>query len=268
MKKLSLFIEQAAKGLAPTDWWQKDMSDTQRLFYIKGGKGWIINTNATKTPFVPGKIYVFPSNFKQNFVTGKTDRIDHIYFDFFSTPPIISDKPIIYDVPAGGPLESLLKTVDMLLPDRLPTGNRFDGFRTHADIPRSFTQIIDAPHGVEEEFKQLIYSLLETILTLLSYEREFPLSDDKTINAVLERIHRDFGENLSVSGLAAEAGFEVNYFIRRFRKMVGITPYSYLRRYRLAQARALCGSGYTLAEIADMVGYEDASSLSRALKKQ
>ena len=266
MKKLTLLIDRAAKGLAPPDWWQRNDKNIQRLFYIKSGKGWIINESGAKTPFIPGKVYVFPGNFKHNFMTGKTNRIDHIYFDFFSTPPIVAMSPIIYDVPPGGALESLLKTFDTLLPDRLPSGNRFDGFRTHNGIPRDFSEIADAPHGSEDEFKQLIYSLLEAALTLLSYERELPFSDDKAINAALEKIHNEFGAELSVAGLAADAGFEVNYFIRRFRKVVGITPYSYLRRYRLAKARALYSSGLTLAEVAEMVGYDDPSSLSRALK--
>lgn len=266
MKKLTLFVEQAAKGLAPPDWWQRNGKNIQRLFYIKGGKGWMIDESGTRTPFIPGKVYVFSGNIRQNFVTGATDRIDHIYFDFISTPPISASAPIVYDVPPGGALEGLLKSLDILLPDRLPSGNRFDGFRTHNNIPHDFAQIVDAPHGSEDEFKQMIYSLFEAILTLLSYERELPFSDDRAINAALEKIHNEFGAELSVAGLAADAGFEVNYFIRRFRKVVGITPYSYLRRYRLAKARALYSSGLTLAEVAEIVGYDDPSSLSRALK--
>ena len=266
MKKLTLFIEQAAKGLAPPDWWQRNGKNIQRLFYIKGGKGWMIDESGERTPFIPGKIYVFSGNIQHNFVTGETDRIDHIYFDFISTPPIAASAPIVYDVPPGSALEELLKAVDSLLPDRLPSGSRFDGFRTHGDIPRGFAQITDAPHGGEDEFKQLIYSLFETILTLLSYERELPLSNDAAVNAALSKIHEHYGDGISVETLAAEAGFEVNYFIRRFRNVVGVTPYSYLRRYRLAKARVLCSAGHTLAEVAEMVGYENPSSLSRALK--
>lgn len=266
MKNLSLFIEQAAKGLAPSDWWQSKNGNVQRLFYIKGGKGQMVDESGEKTEFIPGKVYIFPCNIRHKFETGSENRIDHIYFDFLSTPPIIAMKPLVYDVPAGGALEGLLNAADRLLPDRLPSGNRFDGFRKHDNIPRDFGHIPDAPTDSEDEYFQLIYSLLGTILTLLSYERELPLSNDSVINESLDLMQSRYREPLCIAKIAAEAGFEVNHFIRRFKKVIGVTPYAYLRSYRLSKARLFVGSGYTLAEIAEMVGYEDASSLSRALK--
>lgn len=55
-------------------------------------------------------------------------------------------------------------------------------------------------------------------------------------------------------------------FIRRFRRVVGQTPYAYLRTYRLALARQALASGDTLTQAAEKVGYQDAASLSRALR--
>lgn len=266
MRKLTFFIDQAAKGLAPPDWWQNNRYNIQRLFYIKGGKGYIVDENGRHTQFIPGKIYVFPSNIYHNFMTGNEDCIDHIYFDFYSTPPIVSMSPLIYDVPPDSALESIVETLDRLLPDRLPGGARHDQIWSHTSIPRDFTRIANAPHKSNEEFKQIIYSLFDTLINLLSYERELPLSDDREINEVLEKIRKCYNEDLSVAKLAADSGFEVNYFIRRFRKIVGVTPYSYLKSYRLAKAQEFYSLGYTMAQVAEMVGYEDASSLSRAMK--
>ena len=74
-----------------------------------------------------------------------------------------------------------------------------------------------------------------------------------------------FAQPLTVAELAREAGFEENYFIRRFRAAMGQTPYAYLRNYRLMEARRLLEAGETLTRTAPRVGYETAAALSRAL---
>ena len=47
---------------------------------------------------------------------------------------------------------------------------------------------------------------------------------------------------------------------------MGQTPYAYLHTYRLALARQSLASGDTLTQAAEKVGYQDAASLSRALR--
>ena len=43
-------------------------------------------------------------------------------------------------------------------------------------------------------------------------------------------------------------------------------PYAYLRTYRLALAKQAIASGNTLTQAAEKVGYQNAASLSRALR--
>ena len=90
---------------------------------------------------------------------------------------------------------------------------------------------------------------------------------DPVVCQSLERIQRDYREPLTVTMLAQEAGFEENYYIRRFRGVMQQTPYSYLRNFRLMQARRLLRGGMTMAEAASSVGYESAASLARALRQ-
>jgi hypothetical protein len=58
----------------------------------------------------------------------------------------------------------------------------------------------------------------------------------------------------------------IDHFIRRFRRAMGQTPYAYLRTYRLALAKQAIASGNTLTQAAEKVGYQNAASLSRALR--
>lgn len=71
--------------------------------------------------------------------------------------------------------------------------------------------------------------------------------------------------HVSINDIAAEQGFDVSYFIRRFKRVMCVTPYVYLRTYRLMRARELLADGASLERAALEVGYENASSLRRAL---
>ncbi len=76
-------------------------------------------------------------------------------------------------------------------------------------------------------------------MAVLSYEAPIPFASDTVVTNTLETIERNYMTPLSVNDLAAEAGFEVHHFIRRFKRIMGITPYAYLRSYRLIKAKEL-----------------------------
>ena len=268
MRKLSLFIEQAAKGLAPFDWELRNKANIQRLYYIKGGTGSIIGKDGSEESFKAGKVYIFPSNLTYHFITDRDDRVDHIYMDFYSTPPIVAPEPLVYDIQKDSAPDRLIRAIDSILIGRRPEEGRHDGYRQHDELPMLYGDMNEAEPGSENEYMMLIYSMLLSLLTMLSYIKELPVSDDEVVNEALDKIRARCAEPLSVSMLAAEAGFEVNHFIRRFRKVMGTTPYAYLRDYRLARAVSLTACGATLSEAAAKTGYENASSLSRAISSK
>lgn len=261
MKNINMFIDQVGKGKTPPNWHLNYTINIQRLYYIRGGTGYIIGEDNEKKRFVPGNIYIFPHNLRQRFITDPTDCIDHIYFDFLSTPPIISSEPIVYEVKTASPVANMVTLLDSLLVSRPP-----DGIPAVSERPQKFGHIIDAPSGSMDESCQIIYALLKSLLMLLSHERELPYSSDKAVVNTLEYIRNNYASPLNVGELAAKCGFEMNYFIRRFRKIMGLTPYAYLRSYRLLRASELISCGNTVSRAAELVGYENASSLSRALK--
>lgn len=263
MENVDLFISQVSSGKAPVNWSMEKPNEMQRLYYIKGGKGSIVLNDGTRIPFVPGKIYVFAYCFKQNFITDPYDPIDHIYFDFFSTPPIIYNEPIIYDVPENSHLSHLLRIVDSVLPKMID-----DGDWVPYSQARDIGKIVSPSPGSDEEMFSILYKLLDLLLALLSKERPLPFTNDKIILPALEKIHRDYARDISVSELAGDVGFEVNHFIRRFKRIMGVTPYVYLCNYRCSMADSLINSGATVTEAAEKVGYSSTSTLSRALRSR
>ncbi len=73
-------------------------------------------------------------------------------------------------------------------------------------------------------------------------------------------------QDLTLDQLAATAGLSRFYFLRAFRREVGVTPHAYLTGRRIAAARALLGGDQPLSEVALACGFYDQSHFTRAFK--
>jgi AraC-like DNA-binding protein len=88
------------------------------------------------------------------------------------------------------------------------------------------------------------------------------------ISAALGLIHRRPGEAWTVRSLAAEVGMSRSAFAARFTELVGEPPLQYLTRWRMHKAMDLLREGrFSLAEIAERVGYESEAAFSKAFKR-
>lgn len=235
MLHYSLYINTFGFGNPPAQWELRPSIEMQRLYYIRGGRGYYLQTDGTRCPFVPDTFYLFPYNLKACFYSDAADPINHVYFDFLSTPPIISDAPIQRPA-ASADLRSLAELL---------------------------CTILQKPHAGREAIGN---RLLDLALMLWNEEQPLPFSVNSAVCAALEYIQANYAQPISIAQLAAHFHFEENYFIRRFKAEMGQTPYAYLRAYRLMRADELLERGCSLAYAAEQVGYENASSLSRALR--
>jgi AraC-like DNA-binding protein len=88
---------------------------------------------------------------------------------------------------------------------------------------------------------------------------------DPQLAAALRRIHSDTGDEISVAGLAKDAGMSRSGFFEKFRKEIGRTPMAYLTGWRMAIAKTLLRQGeLTNTEIALRIGYGSASAFGLA----
>ncbi len=259
MRNCILYILGAKKGFAPVNWTLATYTGFQRLYYIKGGRGRILLDDRNVLPFETNKLYLMPTGMRHCFETDPDDPIDHVYIDFFSTPPLVSDRPICYDLPDNSPLAHQAALMDSLIHIREDPDYAY---------PLDFGQISGAAPGSHEELLQIVYELLYTTLLLMSHERPLPFIDDDIVIDTLDFIQSHYAEPISVEQLAEQAGFNPIYFIRRFKKVMSITPYAYLRSYRLLRAKELLTSGETYASAAERVGYQNAVSLYNALRQK
>lgn len=259
MRDRSLFLYQAGSGKAPAEWFLKQTVHIQRLYYIKGGEGYAVGENGEKTRFEKGKLYLFPYNLSQRFVTTREDPVDHLYFDFLSSPPLIGTHPIVFD-----------SARDLSLFHTLLAADEYIKAFSEEEKPRNFGRTSDAENASDAEYCRIVYSLFHSILLLLSRNMPLPFVHDEVILRTVDYMEENLfsPEPLRVKELAKRAGFEENYFIRRFKNALGMTPYAFLRSRRLYKARELIADGMSVTGAAEAVGYENASSLSRALGKK
>ena len=80
--------------------------------------------------------------------------------------------------------------------------------------------------------------------------------------------HADPSADWSLDSLAERAALSKTAFAESFRRMVGVTPMSYVVSWRMHKARALIGrSEKSIQAIALEVGYDSESAFNRVFKE-
>jgi signal transduction histidine kinase/AraC-like DNA-binding protein len=89
------------------------------------------------------------------------------------------------------------------------------------------------------------------------------------VKRALAYIHKHYDETLSRQAIADAVGVSKNYLSQIFHQELGISPWEYLNRYRIKQAKQLLrNSAQSISWVACQVGFEDASYFGRVFRKQ
>jgi len=86
------------------------------------------------------------------------------------------------------------------------------------------------------------------------------------IRRARQRVDASYMQDLTLDDLAATAGLSRFYFLRAFRREVGVTPHAYLTGRRIAAAKALLDGDVPLSEVALACGFYDQSHFTRSFK--
>ncbi|MBD2866641.1 AraC family transcriptional regulator [Paenibacillus oceani] len=88
------------------------------------------------------------------------------------------------------------------------------------------------------------------------------------LQPVFRFVHEQLHRPIAVRELAEKAGMSEKYFITFFKQTVGVTPGYYLYQVRMNRARDyLYRRSYTIKQIAELLGYPDPYTFSKAFKK-
>jgi two-component system, response regulator YesN len=109
--------------------------------------------------------------------------------------------------------------------------------------------------------------IMATIAPLESASHSRPPFNE-VVNRTIKHLSIHFGEDLSVSSLAKVVGVSGSYLAHLFRAETGLSVRNYLTKVRVEVASDLLAhTDNNLSEIADFVGFFDASHLSRIFRQ-
>ena len=91
---------------------------------------------------------------------------------------------------------------------------------------------------------------------------------DTHVARALALIHNDLARPWTVDDLGREAGLSRSALADRFIRLIGMPPMHYLASWRMQVAmQRLRNTSTSLAQVADLIGYESEAAFSRAFKK-
>jgi AraC-like DNA-binding protein len=96
---------------------------------------------------------------------------------------------------------------------------------------------------------------------------EHAQSPDDPITRALARMHEEPARDVTVAGLAREAGLTAAWFGERFKRHTGLSVRGYLARLRLEEARRRLEAGASVTEAALAVGFQDPSYFARLFRR-
>jgi AraC-like DNA-binding protein len=92
---------------------------------------------------------------------------------------------------------------------------------------------------------------------------------DPQVGQALALLHREPARPWTIAELARQVGASRSVLAERFRHFLGEPPMTYLTRWRLQLgAQMLHSTSYSVAQIADEVGYESEPAFNRAFKRE
>ncbi len=97
-------------------------------------------------------------------------------------------------------------------------------------------------------------------------QRQFMRLAERMKEALLY-VEEHYAQDIHTELLAQLCGWNLSYFCRQFKKVMGVTAAQYINEYRISKAEALLkNSALPITDIAFAVGFSDSSYFSRCFK--
>lgn len=232
---------------APYDWVTSVPVGINRLVFTNGGFGGYIMDNA-EIPFKTGYLYLFPCNayFVKTYSSYESDdaRVDHCYVNFELIPPIISGE--VFCLNPDEDYETRCAT------------EVFKALCTKSTTENDFYNLSPAD---QKYLKSTVTFLVDRIIKKYNCE---VIKDEVIINA-LRMMQENLGKKQRIGDIAKASYLSTDGFIRKFKKEIGETPYSYLKKLKIRTAQNMRDAGMSLNVIAEKCGYSDPCALLHAI---
>ncbi len=136
---------------------------------------------------------------------------------------------------------------------------------THEDMAR-------LNRGVAAVLGKGLFSPVETLAQIervLARNKNMGSESQRAVYQVMAFIHERYTEPISRQDMAAYAGVSARHLTRCFCQETGVSPITYLQRYRVKQAkRLLQDRTMSVTQVALAVGFSDGSYFARAFRRE
>ena len=141
-----------------------------------------------------------------------------------------------------------------------------EAVRTDAPRARRVTRLLDRlwQAGSPLAFDSLLHELSSEIAPHARRPRPAPPGPAPRFDRVIDFLHANLAERLTLEQLAAVANLSPFHFLRRFRAHYHATPQQMLMALRLQQAKRQLAAGIAPASVAAACGLADQAHLTRA----
>lgn len=217
----------------PPDWGEVDYSSYHRLYYVYGGSG-ACCIDGIEHPLKTGHMYMFPVNKTYTLKHDGEDPLVCTYLHLYITPLIIT--PLI----------------EIKVNEESPLDKAFDNLRL----------LIEQDYPVES-----IRAQVGVLMTFIGTTVPLEYLNNDLVQEAAKYIKEHYYEKLTNDMIAKELGYNTNYFIKIFRRHIGISPQLYVANYRLRIAIQLLLEEKSIELVTRMVGYEDSKSFARFFKR-
>lgn len=235
------------KKSPPLKWKCENPTGINRLYHIHYGTGGFYHKGKAYT-FESGKLYYIPFDSDFYPYCSDSDPIIHTYADFEMTLPFISQDILMISDSENEVVKTAVQVFD--------------------ECGRITVEKNIAPEAINRDplLFELCRASVAGLVTYIAEKNNVHQINDDIISAALKKIHSELESDITVAEIAKESYMSVDGFIRRFTKVVGCTPYTYIKTLRIRTAMLMRQQGVDLGEIAKQVGYSDTSALLHAIR--
>ncbi len=261
-------------AIQESDWNWKDVhSPFARLYYVTEGNAQVIfysSLNRSKEEIVnlrPGHLYFIPPFSMHRYVC--EGHFAHYYIHILDN----SANDLHYLTDNDFPREMKAESVDLALfktlcdnnqPLKLPESNP-NAYDQHHLLMRNISLNQKRPFFNKVESRGILYILMSRFIRHATPKSR---NKDERILQSIAYIRKNISAPLRVSELADIASMSKDHFIRMFNQETGETPVEFITRQRMEHAeRLLVTSDMSIKNIAQTLGFDDASYFNRIFKK-
>lgn len=227
---------------------KRDMHNSYLLIYTIGGSGSVITDN-TKIDIAAGNAIIIDCHKPHSYYSA-SEKWEFLWIHFNG----ISMKEIF----------------DVLYPSNVHA-IKIDDVRTFKSrivslIERIEINTMENCFEISSQLHTVFNIILKSTLENEKCSRKKDFMND--IDTAIEFIKNNYSKSISIDDIISDIHISKYHFIRMFRRVMGITPYSYLMNYRINVSKTMLRStDKTIVEISELCGFMDASNFITQFKK-